>query len=173
MGVVSSTVQGIFGLIGTGIQAGFQSKENALNRQHQREMLGMQQMYNEQAAENADERTRALYNDLYSPEAKARQLRQAGLSIGLMYGQGGAGGTTSTAGAQAAPASQQAQNQKSPLENANLGLLMSQIALNTSQAEKNEAEVDNLNAGKDKLNAETDVLKQEVSCQRQRRRNNV
>lgn len=156
MGVVSSTVQGIFGLIGTGIQAGFQSKENALNRQHQREMLGMQQMYNEQAAENADERTRALYNDLYSPQAKVQQLREAGLSVGMMYGTGGAGGTSSTSGAQAAPASQQAQSQRSPLENANLGLLMSQIAVNTAQAKKLTADA-NKTSGVD-----TDAQKQSI-----------
>lgn len=135
-------IDGVLGLVGTGIQAGVQVQENKKNRAQEREMLGLQQGYNEQAANRADERTRALYNDLYSPQAKVQQLKNAGLSVGLMYGTGGAGGTTSTSGAQAAPASQQAQSQKSPLENANLGLLMSQIAVNAAQAKKLNTEAE-------------------------------
>lgn len=128
--------------MGTGIQAGVQSRENEKNREHEREMLSLQQGYNEQSANRSDERTRALYSDLYSPQARVQQLREAGLSVGMMYGTGGAGGTSSTSGAQAAPASQQAQSQKSPLENANLGLLMSQIAVNAAQAKKLNTEAE-------------------------------
>ena len=36
--------------------------------------------YNERAAKNADARTRALFTDLYSPEAKVKQLKKASLS---------------------------------------------------------------------------------------------
>ena len=54
--------------------------------------------YNERAAKNSDARTRALFTDLYSPEAKVKQLKDAGLSVGMMYGQGGAGGTSSPVG---------------------------------------------------------------------------
>ena len=60
--------------------------------------------YNERAAKNADARTRALFTDLYSPEAKVKQLKKAGLSVGMMYGQGGTSGTSSTQGAQGAGA---------------------------------------------------------------------
>ena len=63
--------------------------------------------YNERAAKNSDKRTRALFTDLYSPEAKVKQLKKAGLSVGLMYGQGGASGTSSTQGAQGAGAGNQ------------------------------------------------------------------
>nr|QJB21220.1 MAG: DNA pilot protein [Microvirus sp.] len=153
---LGALIGGTLGLIGTGIQAGVQKEENAKNREHELEMLGMQQGYNVRSAEKADERTRALYNDLYSPQAKVQQLKNAGLSVGLMYGTGGAGGTSSTSGAQAAPASQQAQSQKSPLENANLGLLLSQIAVNTAQAKKLEAD-----ANKTK-GVDTDALQQSI-----------
>ena len=37
--------------------------------------------FNERAAKNADARTRALFTDLYSPEAKVKQLKEAGLSV--------------------------------------------------------------------------------------------
>ena len=52
--------------------------------------------FNERAAKNADARTRALFTDLYSPEAKVKQLKDAGLSVGMMYGQGRSEHETST-----------------------------------------------------------------------------
>ena len=55
--------------------------------------------YGEKAADASDRRTRDLYTDLYSPAAKVKQLKEAGLSAGLMYGNGGASGTSSTSGA--------------------------------------------------------------------------
>lgn len=52
--------------------------------------------YNEMAANNADRRTRALYEDFYSPAALMRQYKEAGLSPSLMFGgtpgQGGMSG---------------------------------------------------------------------------------
>lgn len=54
--------------------------------------------YNEKAAENADKRTRALYNDFYSPAALKRQYEEAGLSPSLMFG--GTPGQGGTSGAQ-------------------------------------------------------------------------
>ena len=56
--------------------------------------------YNERAAKNSDKRTRALFTDIYNPEAKVQQLKDAGLSVGMMYGQGGVSGTSSTQGGQ-------------------------------------------------------------------------
>ena len=79
------------------------------------------------SADSADARTRALYSDLYSPEAKVKQLKEAGLSVGLMYGQGGAGGTSSTAGAQGQGAGgQQGKQPIGILQGAELGLMAAQ-----------------------------------------------
>lgn len=64
---------------------------------------------NEKAAQNADRRTRQLFNDLYSPQAQVGQLQDAGLSTGLMYAKGGVGGS-GQGGAQAAPATNQIGN---------------------------------------------------------------
>lgn len=56
-------------------------------------------MYNEKAAQKADIRTRALYNDFYSPEAIMRQYKAAGLSPSLMFGgTPGQGGVTGAQG---------------------------------------------------------------------------
>lgn len=48
--------------------------------------------YNEMSAQNADKRTRALYNDFYSPSAQLRMIREAGLSPSLFFGGQGASG---------------------------------------------------------------------------------
>ena len=102
--------------------------------------------YNELAAKNADKRTRALYTDLYSPEAKAKQLKEAGLSVGMMYGgQGGVGSTSSTSGAQGAGAGNQQAAHVNLADKLQLGMM--------------KAQVDNLNADTDLK--EQDTLKKE------------
>ena len=56
--------------------------------------------YNEKAAWNADKRTRQLYADLYSPGAQLQQIKDAGLSPSMFYGD--AKGISGQAGAQGA-----------------------------------------------------------------------
>lgn len=56
--------------------------------------------YGELAAQNADARTRALYNDLQSPKALLQQYQEAGLSPSLMFSGGGGQGAQPSAGAQ-------------------------------------------------------------------------
>lgn len=55
--------------------------------------------YGELAAKTADQRTRSLYNDLYSPEAQMQQLKEAGLSPSI-YASGGMAGKSGVSGAQ-------------------------------------------------------------------------
>ena len=43
--------------------------------------------FNERAAKNADARTRALFTDLYSPEAKVKQLKEAGFFVEMEDGR--------------------------------------------------------------------------------------
>lgn len=94
------------GLLGTIIGAGINAGMGALNNQwaaeRAREDRAENYKYGEMAATNADTRTRALYNDFYSPSALARQYKEAGLSPSIMFGgtpgQGGASGA-SAAGA--------------------------------------------------------------------------
>lgn len=59
---------------------------------------------NEKAAQNADARTRALYNDISSPSAQKNQLQKAGLSPSLFY-SGGVAGSSGMSGAMANGAS--------------------------------------------------------------------
>lgn len=73
----------------------------ALQQHYNRQNMELQHQYNEESANNADKRTRALYSDLYSPQAQMAMLKEAGLSPSLMYsnGQSGGGGQSGAQGA--------------------------------------------------------------------------
>lgn len=77
---------------------------NAAAAQRERDARLENFRLNEEAAQNSDMRTRALYNDIYSPLAQIQQLKDAGLSPSVYY-NGGAAGMSGQAGAQGAGAS--------------------------------------------------------------------
>lgn len=81
--IIGGAAQAIYGL-GTSLT---QSKYNA----------ALNYSYGESAARRADQRQRAQYWDLYSPQAKLKQFQEAGLSPSLMYGMSGTGGAGGTA----------------------------------------------------------------------------
>ncbi len=112
---------------------------------------------NEKAAQNADQRTRQLYHDLYSPIAQAAQLRNAGLSVGLMYAKGGIGGS-GQAGAQAAPATNQLGNL---FDIANLQMQKAQIDNINADTAKKKEEAKNIQSGTRKTDAEIENLLEE------------
>ena len=115
----------IIGTAGSILQNKIQNEQSKENIEH---AAAVNYGYGEMAADNAQARTKALYSELYSPEAKVKQLKDAGLSVGLMYGQGGAGGTSSTPGAQGQGAGgQQGKQPIGILQGAEIGLLAAQI----------------------------------------------
>ena len=102
----------------------------------------------DRAAAEADQRTRQLYNDLYSPAARVKQLKEAGLSVGLMYGQGGMGGSAA-AGAQAQTPSQipmQAPHVEPDYDALNLISMALDNALKMAQKRNIDADTENKNA---------------------------
>ena len=121
--------------------------------------------YGEMAAENAFERQQVLYNRTYQDQSYANQVAQmdaAGLSPGLMYGKGGAGGggAGSTTGApMGATGAAGAGAAADP--NAQLQALMSlrQIRMNER---KNEAEINLLNTQSKALEAEAGKNREET-----------
>ncbi len=115
-----------------GIISGF------VNNIYAKEAAERNYKYNEMSAENADLRTRNLYNDLYSPKAKIEQLRQAGLSPSIMSEIAGTGGVGQTGAMGAGSAGQS----------------YSDMAINTPDI----AAIELQNAQARKLNAEADVL---------------
>ena len=121
--------------------------------------------YGEMAAENAFERQQVLYNRTYQDQSYANQVAQmdaAGLSPGLMYGKGGAGGggAGSTTGApMGATGAAGAGAAADP--NAQLQALMSlrQVRMNER---KNEAEIKLLNTQAKALEAEAGKNEEET-----------
>ena len=89
-------VGGMFGLANSAINNAWASRQAEQDRQRN-------YYFGEMAADNADKRTRALYQDFYSPEALMRQYKAAGLSPSMMFG--GTPGQGGMAGAQGSGAS--------------------------------------------------------------------
>lgn len=121
--------------------------------------------YGEMAAENAFERQQVLYNRTYQDQSYANQVTQmdaAGLSPGLMYSKGGAGGggAGSTTGApMGATGAIGAGSAADP--NAQLQALMSLRQVRMSER-KNEAEINLLNTQAEALKAEAGKNKEET-----------
>lgn len=142
--------------------ADLQQSINEQNIQHQQETLEEQQKFSREAAAQSDAYTRGLFNDLYSPQARVKQLKQAGLSVGLMYGTGGTGGSSSTSGAQAAtpsiqPAIAQAPRMNAPLINpglTNITDLINSLG-NITSNKKTEKEIEHLDVQIKNIEAET------------------
>lgn len=89
------SLDGILGLIQGGWNRDHQEYMLQASHENNKESMGLQYEYNEKAAENAQKRAEKLYRQYQSPEAMVRQLKEAGLSTGLMYsglnGKGGMG----------------------------------------------------------------------------------
>lgn len=104
LGGVGKAIGGIFGSIGAGarMRKNIKAQEEAQMRLNE-QAAKLNYQYGEQAANNAFERQMKMYERSYkdqSYEAMRKQMEEAGLSVGLMYGgsgAGGAGGATSGA----------------------------------------------------------------------------
>ena len=95
--------------------------------------------------EAADSRTRALYNDLYSPGAQMQQIKDAGLSPSI-YASGGISGKSGVSGAMGTGASG-----ISPTTYGVNPIDMSQIQLNRAMANKADAEAGNIKANEEHI----------------------
>lgn len=158
-GIIGDT-SGILNLLGIGRRRQIrQQKEMAENA------AKINFKYGEMAAENAFERQQVLYNRTYQDQSYANQVAQmdaAGLSPGLMYGKGGAGGggAGSTTGApMGATGAAGAGIAADP--NAKLQALMSLRQVRMSER-KNEAEINLLNTQAEALEAEAGKNQEET-----------
>lgn len=99
-GLIASIFTGILGLI-NGSETNRTNQQIAAQTNRANMAINQSQLaHADKAAEEADTRTRALFDDLYSPAAKMAQYKAAGLNPALMYASQGAMGTT-TQGSQA------------------------------------------------------------------------
>ena len=129
---------------------------NTQNLEQQTETLEQQQQFSREAAAQSDAYTRGLFRDLYSPQARVQQLREAGLSVGLMYGQGGMGGTSSTSGAQATTPSATTATAIAPLINPallNIENMLNSVSL-LNESKKTETDIAKTTAETKKIEVE-------------------
>lgn len=145
--------------VGGIVSGGFGVLSNYLAAKRQNELIEKQYQLNEKAANNADARTRALYEDYQSPEALLKQYQSAGLSPSLMFGGSGAGGGAQPAsGAQGAGVSGQSPVffGIDPMKGAQLGLI-------EAQSRKLNAEADTIEGKNERGTQEIQKLEADVS----------
>lgn len=85
-------IMGIFALLGTILTIISGAITNSQNQQNANEQLESQQSFSHNEAELANQRALDNYWETMSPQAKVQQYKDAGLSVGLMYGGAGTGG---------------------------------------------------------------------------------
>lgn len=107
-GIASSGARGLTGLITGGISQALGlswSPKKAMQEQeaYNKRIMALQNQYQQQAAAQSQQYAKE-YWDYTNAENQVQHLKNAGLNIGLMYGQSGAGGMGASGGAhQAAP----------------------------------------------------------------------
>lgn len=109
--------------------------------------------YNEMAADNADKRQRALYEDYLSYKAQVRMMRDAGLSPALMYGGAGAGAGSMPSGASGGASGGATGVGMGQLSMPDLASIGAQSELIQSQVNKNNAEADSTRGAKGTIGA--------------------
>ena len=153
----SSVIQGAFDIAAQQIQIA-----------HDKKMQERSYMYNEMSADNADTRTRNLYESYETPSAKKEMLQEAGFNPALIYGgmngsipQGaqGAGGSASAnnLGGITAPSAMEIYD----ILNAKKDLEIKESQKENIDADTRNKDADTLNKGKEyfKLDEEINLLK--------------
>ena len=102
-GLASSAASGLTGLITGGINQALGlswSPKKAMEEQwkYNKDIMALQNQYQQQAAEKSQQYAKD-YWDYTNTENQVAHLKNAGLNIGLMYGQSGAGGMGASGGA--------------------------------------------------------------------------
>lgn len=144
----SAASQGI-GFIGNALSQAFGlswSPEKAMREQeaYNKRIMALQNQYQQQAAAQSQQYAKE-YWDYTNAESQARHLKNAGLNVGLMYGQSGAGGMGASGGAhQSAPDQPQGNPVGMALQVQQIEqqrrMNDAQIALAEAQAEKTKVE---------------------------------
>lgn len=157
MGAIGSIVQGVFDIIGQERQM-----------RHDKKMQERSYMYNEMAADNADLRTRSLYESYETPTAKKQMLQDAGFNPALVYGgmngnipQGaqGAGGSASASNLGGITAPNLAHIYE--ILNAKKDLEIKESQKENIDADTRNKDADTMNKGKEfyKIDEEINLLK--------------
>ena len=151
---------GIMGLFGGG-GSSRKDQEKLMDRawEYEKEGMGLQYQYGQQAAEEEQRRNMEMWNDT-NYEAQRKHLEAAGLNPGLMYGNGGAQGASTAGGKGMMPAAPTTNPVAMGLQLKGIELqnkaIESQNALNTANAAKSVAEAKKI-GGVDTQKAEMEI----------------
>ena len=149
LGTVAGAIGG--GLLGlfSGGGGSRKDQEKLMDRAwgYEKEGMALQYGYNEQAAQNTQERNKEMW-DYTNFENQRKHLEKAKLSVGLMYGNGGTMQASSAGGNQEGVSAPKTNPVEVALQNKSMGLqlqqIQSQVMLNASQAAKNTAEAEKI-----------------------------
>lgn len=170
-GQVIGAATGFKNLLGLGSENWEDQMEQQF--QNEKEMMGLQNQYNQAMAQANHERNKQMW-DYTNFENQRAHLENAGLSIGLMYGNGGAGGASTAGGQGSGPGNPGTNAVGTGLQARALELqnkqIESQIAMNMAQTEKTSAEAKKI-AGADtkQTEANTENLIQATNNEKIRR----
>ena len=147
MNAAGAAVDNAIGLIAGGVQANRQMRNQ---RKLMAEQLGIDKLKMEEQ--------RKIQMQMWKETnyaAQVEELKKAGLSIGLMYGKGGAGGTTTGAGATGVSA---------PQAPTGMGMIGgSQLAAQMANIELTKAQTENIKAGTErKLGVDKSKVEAEI-----------
>jgi outer membrane murein-binding lipoprotein Lpp len=164
-GLASSGASTLTGLITGGISQALGlnwSAKKAMEEQmkYNKNIMALQNQYQQQAAEKSQQYAKD-YWDYTNAENQAQHLKNAGLNIGLMYGQNGAGGMGASGGArQASPEQPQGNPVAMALQTQQIEqqrrMTDAQITLAEAQAKKAEEEAKKIGG------VDTDKVIQEI-----------
>lgn len=164
-GLASSGASGLTGLLTGGISQALGlswSPRKAMNEQmkYNKNIMALQNQYQQQAAEKSQQYAKD-YWDYTNAENQVQHLKNAGLNIGLMYGQSGAGGMGASGGArQASPEQPQGNPVAMALQTQQIEqqrrMTDAQITLAEAQAKKAEEEAKKIGG------VDTDKVIQEI-----------
>lgn len=166
-GALSGGLSGLIGSIGAGRRLRKQvNAQKELNEQ----AAQLNYEYGEKAAQNAYQRQMEMYERSYNDQsysAMRKQMEDAGLSVGLMYGgsgSGGAGGATTgapqgeTGGAEAGQAPRATEREALALQRAQMGLGVQKLQ---SEIDMNKASVNKINADAEAARANAEKATEE------------
>ena len=153
---IGSVVPGIgtaIGAIGGGLLGLFSGKKDNSEKlqqqqfENEKELMGLQNQYNTAMAEANHERNKEMW-DYTNFENQRKHLENAGLSVGLMYGNGGSMGASTSGGQGSGVSNPGTTAVAQGLQAKALGLqweqIQSQTALNAASAAKQYAEAEKI-----------------------------
>lgn len=144
-GAIVGGLLGLFGRSGSS----YKDQKKLMDRawEYEKEGMGLQYQYNEQAAQSTQQRNKEMW-DYTNFENQRKHLENAGLSVGLMYGNGGTMQASSAGGNQEGVSAPKSNPVQVALQEKAMGLQLKQIEsktmLNASQAAKNQAEAEKI-----------------------------